>query len=912
MLLRSIRLSHWRSILGELSLGPFSEGITIVHAPNGTGKSSLLEALRMALLENHNTKGARVMAVQPWGRGLAPEVSVDFFHGGREYRIEKRFLECPMSRLSRQEGQGYLPFAEGPAADRMVRDLFVPSFAGRGAPPTDWGLLQVLWVPQGELPLKDMSADTLAAVRTALSDQVADEQTTAFERRLDDRYGYFFTETGRLKRTSTGRASPLAALSEKCASKEAELAASVQEYDEFNVLADEVSNRRETVRTLEAACSEGTERRKAAEQRVAEYEELLRERRVREAAAGALEVQHGVAAGRLRAIEGCRLDLKRADEELKGLEAALPGMEDAVRTSEAVSAQASKGEKKLEGERKILERLQDERQEAERFFALDREIVRSEEAVREGDEAEKKIAGFRRERRKIVLPPKEEMDRARVLQGALQSARTLVEALSVAVDFEPLERTTVREVDGGHEEVHTVLPGELITFENAPEVVLEIESVGMIRASIPGEDAEGRKETLESARTACAAFLETWGAGTMEELEERRENARRLDQLIAVEEARLSATLGGPAKDMKRSLRALRRQRDDLYLRHPAWREAPPVRQELDDALAARRKRVAALADEQSRATEEANRRAEEARSAFALHERDMRNQREKRDTTAARLKELEGDGLSLTERRSAMDALALRWDGARAKVAAIDDALKAFAEDPLKVLDALRVDEERTVEEKAEAERALIAAEARLDVLAAKAPFSTMTRLEEEVEELARAVEREKRTAEAVRLLRETFRQCRDEMKDALSSPVEARTTDLLGRMGARSPGTYRIGDGLTPQSFRPMGLDRDVSLENLSGGEREQLHLAGRLALAETLAVGERQLVVLDDILMATDEGRIQGVLEVLRSMDRLQILILTCHPTRFDLLADAVRFDLVSLLEDASRAGEERGGR
>ncbi|HCL78901.1 MAG TPA: hypothetical protein DIC53_02910, partial [Synergistaceae bacterium] len=355
MLLRSIRLRHWRSILGELSLGPFGEGITIVHAPNGTGKSSLFEALRMALLESHNTKSARAMAVQPWGRALAPEVFVDFFHDGTEYRVEKRFLDAPMSRLSRQEGGEYLPLAEGPAADRRVRDLFVPSPSGRGAPPSDWGLLQVLWVPQGELPLKDMSADTLAAVKAALSDQVVDEQAATFERRLDDRYGYFFTETGRVKRTTTGRASPLAALSEERTRKEAELAASVREYDEFNALADEVAKLRETVGVLEAACAEGTKRRRAAESRAAEYEELLRERRDREGAARALELQHGVAAERLRAIEGCRSDLERADEELKSLEAALPGMEDAVRRGEAACAEASKGEKKLESERKALE-----------------------------------------------------------------------------------------------------------------------------------------------------------------------------------------------------------------------------------------------------------------------------------------------------------------------------------------------------------------------------------------------------------------------------------------------------------------------------------------------------------------------------------------------------------------------------
>jgi uncharacterized protein YhaN len=85
-------------------------------------------------------------------------------------------------------------------------------------------------------------------------------------------------------------------------------------------------------------------------------------------------------------------------------------------------------------------------------------------------------------------------------------------------------------------------------------------------------------------------------------------------------------------------------------------------------------------------------------------------------------------------------------------------------------------------------------------------------------------------------------------------------------------------------------------VLLHNLSGGEQEQLYLVARLALAEVLAKHQRQLVVLDDVLNATDSGRLARLLNLMEEVsDRLQIIILTCHPERYRALEGAEFFEL-----------------
>jgi uncharacterized protein YhaN len=104
------------------------------------------------------------------------------------------------------------------------------------------------------------------------------------------------------------------------------------------------------------------------------------------------------------------------------------------------------------------------------------------------------------------------------------------------------------------------------------------------------------------------------------------------------------------------------------------------------------------------------------------------------------------------------------------------------------------------------------------------------------------------------------------------------------------------------------PESIEEGVTLDNLSGGEQEQLYLATRLALAEVLGREERQLVVLDDVLTATDAGRLAKVMNVLEeASQRLQILILTCHPERYRGLKRSAFFDLEGLVASATSSSQ-----
>ena len=71
MILRSVRVEGWRCFAAPVEVGPFIDGLNIVHGPNGAGKSTLMMALARGMFDSHNVGGADIKKLRCWGRSLA-------------------------------------------------------------------------------------------------------------------------------------------------------------------------------------------------------------------------------------------------------------------------------------------------------------------------------------------------------------------------------------------------------------------------------------------------------------------------------------------------------------------------------------------------------------------------------------------------------------------------------------------------------------------------------------------------------------------------------------------------------------------------------------------------------------------------------------------------------------------------
>jgi DNA repair protein SbcC/Rad50 len=163
--------------------------------------------------------------------------------------------------------------------------------------------------------------------------------------------------------------------------------------------------------------------------------------------------------------------------------------------------------------------------------------------------------------------------------------------------------------------------------------------------------------------------------------------------------------------------------------------------------------------------------------------------------------------------------------------------------------------------------------------------------------------VEDETVRMDAIHLLRNTVHACKARVLADIRKPVEGAATRMLQRIAGTRLGPVQLAESFQPQGVKPRLAAGEVSVLELSGGEKEQVHLAVRLALAEVLAGEGRRFVVLDDILTATDTGRLARILSILEeASERLQLVILSCHPERYRALAGAAFFDLEAILAGA----------
>jgi DNA repair exonuclease SbcCD ATPase subunit len=182
------------------------------------------------------------------------------------------------------------------------------------------------------------------------------------------------------------------------------------------------------------------------------------------------------------------------------------------------------------------------------------------------------------------------------------------------------------------------------------------------------------------------------------------------------------------------------------------------------------------------------------------------------------------------------------------------------------------------------------------------------LSNAEAELEDAQKRLARATLAANAHTRLRDLFEECRNSRVQCVMGPVEKRVLEWAESVGLREYRQFRFGDQFLPEGVivRSDQTAQPRSLQEESYGIGEQLSLLVRLALGGVLAKDEKQVAILDDPLAHADRLKHERILELLRRASegavdsdppagRLQILILTCHPDRFDHLPGATQINL-----------------
>ncbi len=897
MILHSISVSGWRCHIDPLNVGPFQEGLNVLHGPNATGKSTLFEALLRGLLDGHRVSGKEIEAIRPWGRSLAPNVIVEFSHEETDYRITKRFLDKSSSKLERKENGRYVALAEGGDADDRVRNILSRSVPGRGlAKQEHWGIAQVLWAPQGELDFGALSGNLIADIKASLGTQVTGSEGGPAEKKLDTIYSRIFTAGGKLK---TGKDAPevvrLGESLEKARERRAEALAQQQQFEEASRRVEDLRARRQQAK-LDAA--ELQKEINATRTKAEDFRNLLSEKEKLDAKYKAAEAQYNGLKDRIGQIKSARKEIKEAQELLQKLAEDIP-LYDQERESHDKEVTDSKSD--LEDIRKDREKVDESlaaADEARDFTENHKALERLSTQLEKVTELQEQLSGFRKERTELVAPATKDLRAIQKATKERDEARIRIDAALITLEIVPEEAGSLEVISGEETGTKSLQPGKATKIKGSPEVVAELTGVARLRASGPPGSIDDHRKEFSQASKQLQKLTQSFGTDDPVELEALADKAENLNKQIDGIEQQLSAFLSEQTPDeLEQEKNKIEASQAKLIKKHSEWKKKFPDSAKLrSHAQEANRSFVSKV--------EEAEARWEKAQAALnavdikgAGLEAQIDGTGKQMKSTETRLAELESDGKTDEVMDTELSELAIGWDAAKGNLKETETKLAGFGDNPVDIVEKLEIQLQAADDSTGKALEAENIEQGRLENLSTQGTYTNLANIEEKIAALEDQFKAEDLKVNAIRLLHDILSQCHAETLSAVIGPVEAAATRTMQRITGERLGQLKLGESMEPDVVIPGVSGVPVALNSgLSGGEREQIHLATRLALADLLAKEERQLVVLDDVLAATDAGRLARVMTILEeAAQRLQILILTCHPERYRGLDGANFIDL-----------------
>ena len=363
MILHRLEVEGFRCFTSKVAVSLDPERINILHGGNGSGKSSLLWALVRGLFDTYRAGGKSVEALRPWGTDLGPAILVEFEHGGKIFRLEKRFLENRGSRLEEKQGSKFKPLAHNEKAEERVREMLLADQPTVGlCKPEKWGLARALWCPQEQLAIDGFDGRVLGSIQELLGKQALDKDALALKDTIEEAFLEYWTDKGKPK---GGKGAPLWVQRQAdLPSRQEELTAWERELEDLQAAQeaaqtlqderlkteDQLAKARDTAGQLQAKADEYVPLVSLCEKLKAQWEGKRAEavalegtvkrvselREKQERSAGRLD-ELDAAISRAKADEqGLKIKFEKADEQMKTLQ----GGDPTVTSLERITADA--------------------------------------------------------------------------------------------------------------------------------------------------------------------------------------------------------------------------------------------------------------------------------------------------------------------------------------------------------------------------------------------------------------------------------------------------------------------------------------------------------------------------------------------------------------------------------------------
>jgi AAA ATPase domain len=862
-------------------------GVTVVEGPNECGKSSLAEALSIALNEKESSKKKNVRDLKRTDRDVPTEVEVDVETGPYRFTLSKAF-----NKRSRAELQVHAPKPEtltGGEVHARVRQILEET--------VDIRLLEALWVQQGakveQTSLAGCTSLGEALDRAAGTVPAGDREETLLERAGKD-YARYWTPSG-------GEGRELVGSVRREQELKAQFDAAVEDEGRLQTYIEASERLQHDVADLALELEREVGRSEDWQVRLREVDQAEAGIAGLEARARTTEVERDAAvkARETRAILIIDVDAAAANagERHAKLAEFDENLEPLVEQKAAADAERDEIHRAIVDARALLDVRTRDRQYLDDLVHL--------QMLRERIGRVEKVSGE-------VAAAQAVLERVRVDKSAVASLRKMAgrfqtetirrdalsasaiveahQAVDVAVDGDPIGLGEGQRLERVVSTATRFDIGRLVTITVGPGIAVDEQSSTVAQAnrslrealSEVGATTMEEAEDLFSQRADAARTVDAGAEQMAQDLrdlstEELRERAARLEastnDYIATRPP--ESTLPGDTEDARRLETEAREVYEELNGRYPLIEAAAKAkdtehqnmlkqRVTLDAECQAATTDVGRLSAQlkRERASESDERLAAEAADHVSAHEA---------AAAALRSAKVELDG---------RDPVATRLRAGNAE----------------QVLTQVR-------SQLGDKRRDLAAAEAGIDALSPTGLFTRREAIEAAHQAAREEDQRLRRRAAASKLLLQTLRNERTQAQRAYVEPLR-REIERRGRTVFGPDFAVEMDEDQLAVTRRQLN-GVWVSWEQLSVGAQEQLGIIARLAAAALVSADGGAPLIIDDALGHSDDERLDAMCAVLGAAGgTMQIIALTCTPSRYRRIGGATTISMLEVSNTSDR--------
>lgn len=870
----------------------FDPSRNLVGGPNESGKSTLAEAAHRALFLRAKTGGNLQREMVSSIHLGDPEALLVFEAVGTRWELEKRFAGTTKGS-TRLTAQGRPTLRDDEAETQLAELLKTETAGGRGASGQLPSLWAHLWVWQGSAgddpsshatQHKEPLVQRLQQNGAATVIQSASDQRAAAD--IAESYAELFTATGRPKAGSKPEIARA-----RLEDAEAALQNATESAARLAQAADDHARAEREIAEVAALLPKLREDRAATETKLQQAATLRRDEETHRQAAEAATAR--------------RVELESHDHTLRELQGRLIAQTAALQPADAKLAALTEAEESARSAGQAAETAQREATETLRLARIRHDIAQAAVAViekteiqrrltersREAEGIQKELAALRLELAKLPVLTAKDLASLRKLENEAGQAVAALEAMATGIEL--IESPVPVHLDGenleaGQPRILTET-GELLVGEGTR---LRIRPGG-------GNSLATTRARADATRDALISALQTHALRDLEHAAAALEQRQTLDQNLAGLETRWKA-LGGESltTELARATADLQTASEELKRRSElaATSGIPTPDADLDtvrELVADTRTALATAeaAETTSRQQVERHRRKLEAATvALTLHRNETAAARQAlRDIETAIKTREETHGDEATRTRAIAAAREKEIQAAE-QLATTRDALAALNPSLLST-DLDRFTRALTAQETRlrEAENTRLLARDRLSLDGNTDPEAEFRHAQARHQTARDQFTAEQRRARAIEKLHHLFTSSREAIDRALVQPLADRISGYLQCLfGPGAEARVQLSDsgieGL--ELFRPG--EPAFPFAALSGGAREQVAAAVRLALAEILAADHDGClpVIFDDAFAYSDPDRIHALQRMLdlAAVRGLQVIVLTCAPADY----------------------------